>query len=185
MRKYNLNMKNFYNPHFYFLKIYLFISERASKQGEGQKDGKSENLNQILLWAWRLTQVLIPQAWDHDPSQNQESDAKWMSYPGASTIPIFKISVIFEVTFKMSMPWGAWVTQSVKHLPSAQVMISRSWDWPVSGSLLSIGSLLLLSPLPPTNAHSLAFFFSLALLIFKMQNIYALIKWSQYNKMYM
>ena len=31
------------------------------------------------------------------------------------------------VTLK-TMPWGAWVAQSVKYLPLAQVMISGSWD---------------------------------------------------------
>ena len=28
----------------------------------------------------------------------------------------------------MVISWGAWVAQSIKHLPSAQVMISGSWD---------------------------------------------------------
>ena len=43
---------------------------------------------------------------------------------------------------------GPWVAQMVNRLPSAQVMISRSWDrapWPAPSSA---GSLLLLLPLP-------------------------------------
>ena len=35
-----------------------------------------------------------------------------------------------EVTVKQikNIIWGAWVAQSLKHLRSAQVMISGSWD---------------------------------------------------------
>ena len=44
--------------------------------------------------------------------------------------------------------WHAWVAQSVKHLPSAQVMISGSWDWVPHGVPYSAGSLLLPLPLP-------------------------------------
>ena len=37
----------------------------------------------------------------------------------------------------MVHPWGAWVAQSVKHLTSAQVMISQSVSSsPASGSVL-------------------------------------------------
>ena len=39
-------------------------------------------------------------------------------------------------------PWGAWVAQSVKHLTSAQVMISRLVSLsPASGSMLTAQSL--------------------------------------------
>ena len=44
---------------------------------------------------------------------------------------------------------GTWVAQLVKHLPSAQVMISReSWDRAPCWALCSAGSLLLPLPLP-------------------------------------
>ena len=40
------------------------------------------------------------------------------------------------------MHGGAWVAQSVKHLTSAQVLISRSVSWsPASGSVLTAQSL--------------------------------------------
>ena len=41
---------------------------------------------------------------------------------------------------------GAWVAQSVKHLPSGQVMILESWDQALGQAPCSVGSLLL--PLP-------------------------------------
>ena len=40
-----------------------------------------------------------------------------------------------------------WVAQSVKHLPSAQVMISGSWDGALHQAPCSVGSLILLLPL--------------------------------------
>ena len=40
-------------------------------------------------------------------------------------------------TFKRSFR-GAWVAQSVKHLPSAQVMISRFWDRVPRGAQLGV-----------------------------------------------
>ena len=38
---------------------------------------------------------------------------------------------------------GAWVAQSVRRLPSAQVVISGSWDGALHRALCSLGSLLL------------------------------------------
>jgi len=63
-------------------------------------------------------------------------------------------STIFSVPQLKSNLWGAWVAQSVKHLPSAQVTISGSWDRVLRWALCSAGSLLL--PLPPAHAHSLS-----------------------------
>ena len=40
----------------------------------GGTDGEGENLKKILPQACSLTQSLIPQPWDHDQSQIQESD---------------------------------------------------------------------------------------------------------------
>ena len=50
---------------------------------------------------------------------------------------------------KMFM-WDAWVAQLVKQLPSAQVMISASWDRVPHWAPCSAGSLLLPLPLPAT-----------------------------------
>jgi len=44
---------------------------------------------------------------------------------------------------------GAWVAQSVKHLPSAQVMILGSWDPAPSGESLLIGESASSSPSVP------------------------------------
>ena len=53
---------------------------------------------------------------------------------------------------------GTWVAQPVKHLLSAQVMISRFWDEVWHWVLCSVGSLLLPLPLPlpPTHAYFLS-----------------------------
>ena len=42
-------------------------------------------------------------------------------------------------------PWGIWVAQCVKPLPSIQVMISGSWDRALHRAVCSAGSLLPLS----------------------------------------
>ena len=49
--------------------------------------------------------------------------------------------------------WGTWLVQSVKHLPSAQVMIPGSWDGAPHWAPCSAGSLLLppLLPSPPSS----------------------------------
>ena len=48
----------------------------------------------------------------------------------------------------MAFSWGAWVAQWVGPLPSAQVMISGSWDRAPHRAPCSVGSLLLSRPLP-------------------------------------
>ena len=51
-------------------------------------------------------------------------------------------SALFLNAFRMSKGWGVWVSQSVKHLTSAQVMISQLVSSsPVSGSLRTAQSL--------------------------------------------
>ena len=60
----------------------------------------------------------------------------------------------------MLLKWllGAWVAQSVKHLPSAQVMILGSLDRAPYLAASSVGSLLLPLTLLPTHAlaHSVS-----------------------------
>ena len=51
---------------------------------------------------------------------------------------------------------GAWVAQSIKHLPSAQVMIPGSWDRALHQAPCSVGGLLLPLPLPNPLAHALS-----------------------------
>ena len=45
--------------------------------------------------------------------------------------------------------WDAWVAQSFKHLPLAQVMIPVSWAWVLHRAPCSPGNLLLRLPAPP------------------------------------
>ena len=57
--------------------------------------------------------------------------------------------------FKNGQNWGAWGTQSVEHLPSAQVMIPGFWDRapcqaPCTLGRKSCDSPALLSSLPPS-----------------------------------
>ena len=49
---------------------------------------------------------------------------------------------------KMLVMWGTWVVQSVKHLPSAQVMVLGSQDRVLLLAPYLAGGLLLLFPLP-------------------------------------
>ena len=61
--------------------------------------------------------------------------------------------------------WGTWVAQSVKHLTSAQVMISQSVSSsPVSGSVLTAQSLEPVSDsVSPSLSHPPPFMFCLSL----------------------
>ena len=52
---------------------------------------------------------------------------------------------------KLEFPRGAQVSQLVKHLPSAQVMIPESWDQASHPALGSSGSWLFSFPLPATR----------------------------------
>ena len=60
----------------------------------------------------------------------------------------------------MKVKWGAWVVQWVKCLPSAQVLISGSWDGAPPQDPCLVGSLLLLPPLP-LLVHALSLYLSL------------------------
>ena len=68
-----------------------------------------------------------------------------------------KKSSMIEIGRVKCKPRGAWVAQSVKHLPSAQVMILESWDrasYLLSGESAS----LFPSALHATHALSLSLF---------------------------
>jgi len=71
----------------------------------------------------------------------------------------------YFVTFKKGKVRDAWVAQSVKHLPLAQVMISGSWDQALSPATLLSRESVSPSPLshcpsPRSCMHSLSFFLS-------------------------
>ena len=51
---------------------------------------------------------------------------------------------------------GTWAAQLVKSVPSAQVMISESWDQAPHQAPWAVGSLLFPLPLPATHALSLS-----------------------------
>ena len=54
---------------------YLFERERKNAQVREEAGGKGgEDLKQTPHWLWNPMWGLISQPWDHDLSQNQESD---------------------------------------------------------------------------------------------------------------
>ena len=73
---------------------------------------------------------------------------------------ILSIAELIKKSSKVIEVWllqDIWVAQSVKHLPSVQVMISGSWDQaPWSGSLLSPESVSPSPWLPPACAWTLS-----------------------------
>ena len=80
----------------------------------------------------------------------------WL-YSGGGIIRVLIFLLHTDILLKH--PRGAWVAQSVKHLPSARVMISGSWDQaPTSGSLLSREST---SPSPSASSPACALTLSL------------------------
>ena len=78
-----------------------------------------------------------------------------------STQGKFKAINIYIKKEEVSM--GAWVAQMVGHLPSAQVMISRSWDQASLPVSCSVGSLLLSPTASPPALLSLSLCLSLSL----------------------
>ena len=60
------------------------MSEQESSRGGGterEREGHGENPKQAPHTAQGPTQGLIPQPWDHDLSQNQESDTQSTELP--------------------------------------------------------------------------------------------------------
>ena len=51
--------------------------------GEGWAEGEKESLKQTLCSAWSPSQGSVPETWDHNLSQNQESDTPSTEHPGA------------------------------------------------------------------------------------------------------
>ena len=75
---------------------------------------------------------------------------------------IFKILLKKTKMALKTQNWGAWVAQSVKHLPSDQVMISGSWGQALHQALHSVRNLLLSLPLAlPSSSCLLPLFLSL------------------------
>ena len=53
-------------------------------------------------------------------------------------VPLFPLNHVYLQVLKILLHWGTRVAQTVKCLPSAQVMTSESWDRaPTPGSLLN------------------------------------------------
>lgn len=74
-----------------FLSFYLFISDRESKQGDGQRQKRRENLKLTPPWVWSPRWGLIPQSCDCELSQNQESDPQPTNHLDTPDIYIFLI----------------------------------------------------------------------------------------------
>lgn len=64
---------------FFFKDIFISFRERACR-GRARERGR-KNAKQTPYWAWSLMWGSIPQPWDHDPSGNQELDAKLTEPP--------------------------------------------------------------------------------------------------------
>ena len=65
-------------------------------------------------------------------------------------------NLYFCFTIQKEPFWGTWVAQLVKHLPSARVMISGSWDGVLHLALLSRESASLSSSAPPHCSCSIS-----------------------------
>ena len=63
-------------------------------------------------------------------------------------LPIHTLVTLTERDKSTSRLRDAWVAQSVRHLPSAQIMIPESWDPAPHWAPCSAGSRLLPLPLP-------------------------------------
>ena len=69
---------------FCFLR-FIYLRERAgmweSSVGVGDGTRGRASLKLTLHWAWSWTQGSVSRPWDHDPSQNQESEAHHQGCP--------------------------------------------------------------------------------------------------------
>ena len=74
----------------------------------------------------------------------------------SAVIPLVLFGVLWRCRDQSTMFRGTWVPRLVKRLPSAQVMIARSWDRALHQAPGSVGSLLLPLPLPATLPLSLS-----------------------------
>ena len=111
---------------------FMFIFERQwDRAEEGQREEETHNLKQ----APGSEQVFSTEPDAGLKPMNREIMRSWtlnqLNYPGTPSRGLLKVD-----------PRGAWVAQSVKHLASAQVMISRFVGLsPTSGSVLTAQSL--------------------------------------------
>ena len=95
-----------------FVNVYLFMTDREkASRGGAEQEQVRENPKQTLCCkcrAWCRARSQEP--WDHDPSQNQESD-------GQPTEPHRCPCVIFnEWVFLQIAPWNTWKTISAEHV---------------------------------------------------------------------
>ena len=122
---------------FFLIKVYLFMRERARMRMKGGgAEEEEERISSTVpteCGAWCG-------AWSHDLSLNQELDAQHLSHSGS---PLSNSICDIKTSFR-----GACLAQSVKCLPSAQVMIPGSWNGAPRWAPCSAGSLLLPLPLP-------------------------------------
>ena len=78
----------------------------------------------------------------------------WMSLPADNTQSKTGSACVKEIPAKETSPGDAWVAQTIKHLPLAQVMIPGPWNPAPHWGPCSAGSLLLPLPLFPAPAIS-------------------------------
>ena len=82
-----------------------------------------------LTTSWPLGGRILPTELGYSCSFISTQQIQGSQASVIMSLGIFQVETVKSTSvFKKSQPWGAWVAQSVKHLPSAQVMISGSWD---------------------------------------------------------
>ena len=102
--------------HWYFLNYYYLRESAQVGDGEGG-EGERENLKQTPHSAQSPTQGLIPQPWDHDLSQNQESGAQPTEPPRCPvTIGIFNL--IQSNPARSSKAFSMWGESVLKDMNS-------------------------------------------------------------------
>ena len=126
------------------------ILPRAGLEGQGRAALESR-----CLWTF----LDSPEDFPQENSQNQ-ADNNPHPHPSCSLggwhlshliwpsfyLKIIKVTVLLYLKVKLFR--GVWAAQSVKCLPSVQIMISGSWDGALCWAPCSVGSLLLPLPLP-------------------------------------
>ena len=147
--------------YFYTVQLfYLFFNQRECACASEGRCRRQENFKQT-------SPALPPLSVEFDagPDPTTHEIVSWaktknqtlnqLSHPGALRIFIF--------LKKNHQSWGACVSQSVKHLPSAQVMISEMWDQiPHHIGLPAQWEVLLISLSVPPPVHALSLSLSLS-----------------------
>ena len=95
----------------------MFLKTEHASKDEGQRE-RRENVKQALHSAQRSRQGSIPRRWDHDLSQNQESDAQLTEPPGHPkyfifyTMPDMQVNTLHLYVFLI---FNIWIIYMIKN----------------------------------------------------------------------